>query len=198
MYFTGGEPLIDGEHWNLLEELIDTDRSSGITLLYNTNLTTIKYKDKNIIDIWRQFKSVKIQCSIDAVGRPLEYIRSGTDWDKIKSNIDQLLSAVRNSKIKISLNPLLSILNIWFIDTLYDYALLNKIPVNLAILSGPDYLALDVIPDQLKTSALDKIAQLEAQYKIDNSKLIYIKNLINNNSNQHLFRQTLSHVLLTR
>lgn len=196
MYFTGGEPLISDDHWDMLEELIDTGRSSGIVLMYNTNLTTIKYKDKNIIDIWRQFKSVKIQCSIDAVGQPLEYIRSGTNWEKIKSNIDQLVSALKNSNITVSFSPVLSILNIWFIDTLYDYALLNNIPVDLIILSGPDYLALDVIPDQLKTSALDKINKLEAQYKIDNNTLLRIKNLINNNNNQHLFRQTVSHVLL--
>ena len=196
MYFTGGEPLISSDHWNLLEELIDTDRSSSISLMYNTNLTTIKYKDKNIIDIWRQFKSVKIQCSIDAVGQPLEYIRSGTIWEKIKSNIDQLVSAVQSSNITVNFSPVLSILNIWFIDTLYDYASLNNITVDLIILSGPDYLALDVIPDQLKILALDKINQLEAQYKIDNNTLLRIKNLINNNTNQQLFQQTVSHVLL--
>jgi sulfatase maturation enzyme AslB (radical SAM superfamily) len=130
--------------------------------LYNTNLTTIKYKDKNIIDIWRQFKSVKIQCSIDAVGQPLEYIRSGTSWEKIKSNIDQLVSASQNSNITMNFSLVLSILNIWFVDTLYDYASMNNIPVDLIILSGPDYLALDVMPGQLKTVALDKINQLES------------------------------------
>jgi sulfatase maturation enzyme AslB (radical SAM superfamily) len=196
MYFTGGEPLICRDHWDLLEELIDTDRSSGISLLYNSNLTTIKYKDKNIIDIWRQFKSVNIQCSIDAVGQPLEYIRSGAAWEKIKSNIDQLMSFSKNSNITVSFSPVLSILNIWFIDTLYDYAALNNIPVNLIILSGPDYLALDVIPDQLKTSALGKIDQLEARYKIDHTILSRIRSLINNNINQPLFHQTVSHVLL--
>lgn len=196
MYFTGGEPLISSDHWNLLEELIATGRSSGISLMYNTNLTTIKYKDKNIIDIWHQFKSVNIQCSIDAVGQPLEYIRSGTDWQKIKSNIDQLVLASQNSNIAVVFSPVLSVLNIWFIDTLYDYALSNNISVNLIVLSGPDYLALDVIPDQLKTLAMDKVNQLESRHQIDHNTLLHIKNLINNNANQHLFQQTISHVLL--
>ena len=106
------------------------------------------------------------------------------------------MSAVQSSNITVNFSPVLSILNIWFIDTLYDYASLNNITVDLIILSGPDYLALDVIPDQLKILALDKINQLEAQYKIDNHTLLRIKNLINNNTNQQLFQQTVSHVLL--
>ena len=196
MYFTGGEPLINGEHWELLEELINTGQASRITLIYNTNLTTIKYKDKNIIDIWRQFKHVMLQCSIDAIGKPLEYIRSGTSWGKIKLNLEQLLALPGKSNIKITLSPVLNILNLWFIDELYKYASSNSIQLDLNVLTGPDYLALDVIPDSLKSLALDKINKLESDYKIDNNTLSHIKNLINNNTNQFLFRQTISHILL--
>ena len=90
MYFTGGEPLVNGEHWQLLEELITSGMSKQISLMYSSNLTTLKYKNKDIINIWRQFKHVQIHCSIDAVGEPLENIRSGTNWEKIKSNLTQL------------------------------------------------------------------------------------------------------------
>ena len=196
MYFTGGEPLLNGEHWQLLEELVDSGRSVGISLMYNTNLTTIKYKDKNIIGIWKKFKKVNIQCSIDAVGEPLEYIRSGTSWEKIKLNLNQLISASQNSNIAITLSPVLSILNIWFVDELYKYASLNNIPINLIILTGPDYLALDVMPDSLKPLALSIINKLESTYNIDNKTVLHIKDLINQSKNQILFQQTISHVLL--
>jgi len=196
MYFTGGEPLISADHWTLLEKLIDTGRSSDISLMYNTNLTTIKYKDKNIIDIWTKFKKVDIQCSIDAVGKPLEYIRSGTSWDKIKSNLAQLLEIFQDSNINITLSPVLSILNIWFIDELYEYAWSNNIMVQPIILTGPDYLALDVIPDKLKSLALDKINNIESRYDVDLDLLLHVKNLINSNINQYLIQQTISHILL--
>jgi sulfatase maturation enzyme AslB (radical SAM superfamily) len=196
MYFTGGEPLINSEHWTLLEELIDSGLASRISLMYNTNLTTIKYKDKNIINIWQQFKTVSIKCSIDAVGEPLEYIRSGTSWEKIKLNLDQLILASLNSNINIVLSPVLSILNIWFISELYEYASSKNIPIDLIILTGPDYLALDVMPDSLKTVALELIDKLELEYNIDTNTILHIKNLINNNINQSLFQQTISHILL--
>jgi hypothetical protein len=195
MYFTGGEPLISSDHWKLLEELIDAGKSFQISLMYNTNLTTIKYKDKNIIDIWKKFKNVNIQCSIDAVGEPLEYIRSGTSWPKIKSNLEQLLENSQNN-INIGLSPVLSILNIWFIDELYKYAKSNNIKVYPIVLTGPDYLALNVVPDNLKSLALDKINAIESSYNIDKEMVLQIKNLINNNINQCLFAQTISHILL--
>jgi hypothetical protein len=195
MYFTGGEPLIISDHWRLLEELIANGQSTNIALLYNTNLTTIKYKDKNIIDIWRQFKQVNLQCSIDTIGKPLEYIRSGASWSKIKSNLTELLEAAQDSTIKLTLSPVVSILNIWFLAELYEYARLNNIRVEPIILTGPDYLALDVIPDILKALALEKIQQL-ANYKVDYNIILRMKQLINKNNNQFLFPQTISHVLL--
>jgi hypothetical protein len=164
--------------------------------MYNTNLTTIKYKDKNIIDIWRRFRGVSIQCSIDAVGKPLEYIRSGTNWENIKVNLDQLILASKDSNINVTLSPVLSILNIWFIEELYKYASSKNITIDLIILTGPDYLALDVMPDSLKPQALSIINKLESDYNINNNVILRIKNLINNNINQCLFQQTISHVLL--
>jgi organic radical activating enzyme len=196
MYFTGGEPLIISDHWALLEELIDNNRAANISLMYNTNLTTIKYKDKNIIDIWKKFKKVFIQCSIDTVGEPLEYIRSGASWDKITSNLAELLAASQNSNITIALAPVLSILNIWTIDKLYEYASLNNISVELVILTHPDYLSISAIPDELKSLAMNIVNILEAKYNVNDGKIINIKSLIEKNTKQHLFRETILHVLL--
>jgi sulfatase maturation enzyme AslB (radical SAM superfamily) len=159
-------------------------------------LTTIKYKDKNVIDIWKQFKNVRVRCSIDAVGAPLEYIRSGTSWEKIKFNLTHLILVSQKSNITVVLAPVVSILNMWFVDELYKYAWSNNITVEPIILTGPDYLAIDVIPDELKSLALEKITNIESSYPIDKKIVQHIKNLINNNRNQFLFQQTISHVLL--
>jgi sulfatase maturation enzyme AslB (radical SAM superfamily) len=194
MYFTGGEPLINPEHWDLLKELVESGRAQGIALVYNTNLTTIKYKDIEIVNLWSQFKSVQVHCSIDAVGPPLEYIRSGAVWEKIQDNLQTLLATTADSNISVSLSPVLSILNIWFIAKLFDYAEQHKVPVNLHVLTGPDYLALNVMPDQLQTQALEQLQLIRNRI---NLKLFdYIRNLIENNINSYLFNHTIGHVLL--
>jgi len=190
MYFTGGEPLINGEHWDLLEELIATDQAQRITLVYNTNLTTLKYKDRSIVDIWAHFKKVDIKCSIDAVGQTFEYIRSGAEWNKVNDNIDIL----QKLPVNIVLSPVISVLNIWNIGELCEYARLKKIKITPIVLSGPDYLALDVIPDQLKQQALTAAKPLKQH--IDGNTYNRIIELIENNQNQCLFKHTISHILL--
>jgi sulfatase maturation enzyme AslB (radical SAM superfamily) len=194
IYFTGGEPLINPEHWDLLQELVDSNRAGNISLMYNTNLTTIKYKDIEVINLWSQFKSVKIQCSIDAIGQPLEYIRSGCEWAKIESNLQTLINSVYKSKISVSISPVLSILNIWFIADLFAYANQNRITINPIVLAGPDYLALDVIPDQLKEQALAQLALIKSH--ISPSMFDHICGLIQNNINNSLFNHTIGHILL--
>jgi MoaA/NifB/PqqE/SkfB family radical SAM enzyme len=194
MYFTGGEPLISPGHWNLLKELVDSGRSQAISLMYNTNLTTIKYQDIDVLDLWKKFKAVQINCSIDAIGTPIEYIRSGCNWTKIENNLQTLINSVHKSKIKLLLTPVLSILNIWFIAELYDYAARYNIPVEPIILKNPGYLALDVIPDLLQAQALEQIGLIKKY--ISPNMFGHLNVTIQNNVNNYLINQTIAHVLL--
>jgi molybdenum cofactor biosynthesis enzyme MoaA len=193
MYFTGGEPLIIAEHWNLLQTLVDNNQAKNISLLYNTNLTTIKYKDLDIVNLWEKFKSVTINCSIDAVGPPLEFIRSGSNWTKIKNNLEKIIKLNLNS-IKIILTPVISILNIWFIVDLFEYAKQNNLSTAPIVLTGPDYLALNVVPDELKDLARQKLKKIQAY--IDENLYKQLHQMIEVNDNQGLFNHTVSHVLL--
>jgi sulfatase maturation enzyme AslB (radical SAM superfamily) len=194
IYFTGGEPLILSDHWEILNELIQKNLAKNIKLVYNTNLTTLKYKDTDIIDIWKKFSSVEVRCSIDAIGEPLEYIRSGSNWTKIKNNIHNLLSVIENTNIELRMTPVLSILNVWFIDKLFELTNDHNITTRLTILYGPDYLGLNVIPDQLKDQALAKVEKIKKYISLQQYQVIV--DLIINNINQCLFQHTLRHVLL--
>lgn len=161
--------------------------------MYNTNLTTIRYKDLDIIDLWKKFKSVTVRCSIDAIGQPLEFIRSGANWTKIKNNLESLKN-FNSRTIEVSLTPVISILNLWFVRELFEYAKQNNFKVAPIVLTGPDYLALDVIPDRLKELALEKLSQI--QIYIDKNLYDHLLGLIENNINRCLFNQTIAHILM--
>ena len=90
------------------------------------------------------------------------------------------------------MTPVVSILNIWWLDQLYNYATELNIPMAPIILHGPDYLALDVIPDSLKDRALHIVNQIQYQ----TPEIAQIKNLIENNLNQDLLLHTFSHIML--
>lgn len=191
LYYTGGEPFINAEHWSLLEELVDKGFSKNIALRYNSNLSTLKYKDKDIVNLWKNFKSVSIMASIDAVGQKFNYLRSGLDFDAVDQNLRTLCAT---PGVNTVITPTMNILNIWFVAELLEYYK-NKVTVNITDLEYPDFLSLTAMPDSLKPLALDQLDQIEKLYNKPN-KIDFYRQQIINNHNQHLFRDTLNHVLL--
>ena len=114
-YFAGGEPLITSEHYTILEEMIRQKRTD-IKLTYNTNLSNIKFKDKDLIDLWSHFTNrVSVYASIDHYGRRAEYIRHGTDWAQVESNYKAVQQL---SGVELVVNSVVSIFNCL---TLYDF-----------------------------------------------------------------------------
>ena len=195
IYFTGGEPMISKDHWHILEELIRTGRSKKINLMYNTNMTVLKFKDKDIIDMWNQFAHVAINCSLDAIGKPLEYIRSGTSWNDVSQNLNKLIKLDKN-KFTIIISPTIGILNIWFLKELTEFAYNNNLRFSPILMDGPPFLEISVIPDSLKELALEQLRLADSYGVMPNGVTDVLKNKITNNQNSHLFDHAVRHVLL--
>jgi MoaA/NifB/PqqE/SkfB family radical SAM enzyme len=121
-YFAGGEPLITEEHYIMLEEMIRLGRTD-IELRYNTNLSALKYKDKDLLDLWSHFKTkIQVYASLDDFGPRAEYIRSGTNWEQIEKNFKKLKTV---SFVNIQINSVLSIFNFVTFSEFYHYLLDN-------------------------------------------------------------------------
>jgi sulfatase maturation enzyme AslB (radical SAM superfamily) len=119
-YFAGGEPFITEEHYVILEEMIKQNRTD-VVLRYNTNLSTLKYKDKDLMRLWKHFKrGVEVYASLDHYGERAEYIRHGTDWGQIESNFERLKT---NPDITLHINSVLSIYNYESFGDFYQYLL---------------------------------------------------------------------------
>lgn len=116
-YFAGGEPLITDEHYVMLEEMIRLGRTD-IVLRYNTNASNIKYKKHDVLDLWKHFKKVELSCSIDHYGERAEYLRKGTDWGKVESN---LLTFRELDYVSFQINTVFSLFNYPTISEFYDY-----------------------------------------------------------------------------
>lgn len=189
-YFTGGEPLLLNDHWAMLEKLIECGYSKQVRLLYNTNLTVLKYKDKEIFNLWSQFKEVDIMCSLDATGERFNYIRSGGNWIDVEKNLLKLLN---HKNLKVSIAYTVSILNIWEMADDLNYFKSIGVPVRINILNNPDILSLDVIPDELKNIALNSL-ELCKELLTEN-EFTALQNMIVNNFSKNLFKNTLGHIL---
>jgi organic radical activating enzyme len=60
--FTGGEPFMIGEHFRLLETIVDRGIAGQVEIHYNTNGTQYPEEAE---EIWKHFKTVEIAFCID-------------------------------------------------------------------------------------------------------------------------------------
>ena len=84
LYFAGGEPLMIKEHRRFLDEIIKRGYAKQISLRYNSNGIFV---NKDIIDVWSQFKQVRYAFSIDAYAEKNHYIRYPTKWQDIEKSL---------------------------------------------------------------------------------------------------------------
>ena len=174
-YFAGGEPLITDEHYTILEEMIRKGRTD-VTLRYNTNASNIKYKNHDILDLWKHFKRVELSCSIDHYGERAEWLRHGTDWGKVESN---LLTFRNLDFVKFQMNTVFSIFNYTTIGEFYNYLKeKNLVKIDdwhhsLYLAVHPPYYSAKSMPKELK-----EIAQTKAKKFIESNGPSWV--LLNN------------------
>ena len=154
-YFAGGEPLITDEHYVILEEMIRKGRTD-ITLRYNTNASNIKYKDYDLLDLWKHFKKVELSCSLDHYGARAEWLRHGTDWEKVENNLQEFRKL---DYVHFQINTVFSIFNYMTIGEFFDY-LISKNLVrendwynSLYLAVHPSYYSAKSLPVEYKKEA---------------------------------------------
>ena len=151
IYFTGGEPLINKKHYEILDFCIDNGFAKNITLEYNTNGTTL---NKNLLEQWRQFASVVVCFSIDGMDDLADYIRNPSKWDVIKQNMYNLDNA-DIPQLWCTTNVTVNIFNVkHFLDMLdwYHSAGFKRFHHKLLWhrLVGPEFLNIQVLPPKTK------------------------------------------------
>ena len=159
-YFAGGEPLITQEHYVILEELIRKGRTDTV-LRYNTNASTINYKQYDVIDLWKYFDRVELSCSIDHYGERAELMRHGTDWGKVEENLKKFRSL---EFVNFQMNTVLSVFNYLTLDDFYDYMIKKNLVDpkidwyhSLYMAVHPPYYCARALPAPMKAIARERI-----------------------------------------
>jgi MoaA/NifB/PqqE/SkfB family radical SAM enzyme len=117
--FTGGEPFMIKEHFDMLQGLVDRGLSKNIEIHYNTNGT--QYPE-GAADIWRHFKLVEIAFSIDDVGARFEYQRSGAKWDDVVENIRMFkYHRAISHNIKLQVCSTVNVFNVYYLEELANW-----------------------------------------------------------------------------
>lgn len=151
IYFAGGEPLLMEEHYLILEKLIELGKTD-VRIRYNTNLSRLQYKKKNVLDYWNKFSNVEIWASLDSFKERAEYIRKGTNWQQIENNINLIKSNCPHVNFNISAT--LGVYNAYDIVNFVEYIISNgfveKNKYMLNMIQTPEYLRIQTLPAHYK------------------------------------------------
>jgi MoaA/NifB/PqqE/SkfB family radical SAM enzyme len=160
IYFAGGEPFLYPEHLKMLWRLIEIG-NTDVVLKYNTNLSTLKYKKTNFVDVWKHFPNVTIGASIDDMDDVVEYIRTNSRWEDLKNNMNYLLE--NSPHVQISPSPTIGIMNLETFPRFHKYAIQNGWyrfnSFGLNYVKWPVFLDIYHLPQWYKTDMIDIYTQ---------------------------------------
>jgi MoaA/NifB/PqqE/SkfB family radical SAM enzyme len=156
LQFTGGEPIINQEHYDLLDS-IPQHLKHKIKLRYASNLSHIKFKKYDLVKIWNEFKTVNIKISMDGVGDVYNFIRQDGDWDNVYTNMMVLDS---EPTIDVAAGITIQAHNIYHMPEFYDFWKHSDIKLRFItanILQTPRYLAPSVWPEEYREAIINKL-----------------------------------------
>jgi sulfatase maturation enzyme AslB (radical SAM superfamily) len=148
----GGEPFYaDKEvHKTFLRSL---KHPENIKLHYITNGTI--FPDDEFWTIWKNFRKIDIQLSIDGIGKTFEYLRYPAEWDTVYKNLQKY--RVRN--IQVSVGHTVSWLNVLYLDEFLEWCEKQKLDAPfIGPVSNPEWLSVQSLPSWAKEIVNQQLA----------------------------------------
>jgi len=175
--FTGGEPFMIQEHFNLLQGLIDRGLASNIEIHYNTNGTQWPEPAE---EIWRHFKIVEIAFSIDDVGERFEYQRSNAVWTEVINNIAKFRALrSRHSNIRLQICCTINVFNVYYLETVAQWILEQKMDfIYWNMMHDAYFFSISSLPDRAKQAIADRLlaAQVPGPVKEEFARVVDFMN----------------------
>ena len=164
IYWVGGEPLLYAQHWQAMQRIVELEFANQVRVRYNTNLSQVTYKGKNLYDILRNFANWEICASLDGTGPVGEYIRTGLDYSSWLENFkmgiaNQQFPRQMRIDFTLTLPGMVEVANIVRLAKDLNVGLLSKViftftpDIVLSPLALPKTILLDWIKDIQKEIA---------------------------------------------
>lgn len=156
--FAGGEPLMDPQHYRILDML--APYGDQIEIKYATNLSTLGKNNRTIWEYWPKFKSVAVNVSIDGMEKSYEYVRGNASWAELINNIKQIQTIPNISRIVGAVTVQVS--NVLILDKIIEYFLDDLgIIFHTHRVEYPKILSAQVLPRELQVLAITKLRAVE-------------------------------------
>lgn len=187
---SGGEPLIISDFYDVLDNI--ASQYSNLGLISIEVVTNCNAKEKyfsrfkeSITLLSTRFK-IAITISMEAVENQAEYIRTGLDWNRFNSNVNELCAMSSNNKnIQVTFNATINVLSVprldcfllWVINLETNNQI--RIKINTKIVKSPECHSIFILPSSF-SKYIDSAISVLKNSKISHTKyynfLVDIKN----------------------
>jgi MoaA/NifB/PqqE/SkfB family radical SAM enzyme len=158
--FTGGEPFMIDQHFDMLQGIVDRGIAGQVEIHYNTNGTL--FPDRGV-EIWKQFKTVEIAFSVDDIGPRFEYQRSNASWGTVKENINRF-RIMRDSMPNLQLQccTTVNVFNVRYLDEVALWIALQDFDfVYWNMMHDAWYFSISRLPAEAKQHIADYLANCD-------------------------------------
>jgi hypothetical protein len=157
--FAGGEPLMDPNHYKILDLL--ATHGENIELKYATNGTVTGIKGgRTIHDYWPKFKNIVVNVSIDGLHDVYEYIRGNGKFEDVEENV-KVFNSFPNVKYVVGACTVQAG-NIMQLPDIIDY-FLNTMGIVFYShrVNYPNVLSAQCLPAEYKEIVIDQLTAMK-------------------------------------
>ena len=195
--FIGGEPLIMDKLYNYIDRILNkyknTTPTHPIFISIVTNFNTPDAYFNKFLGLVNKIArtpwiTLDLSVSLESMGNRTEFVRTGSDWERIQDNLDKLLTEINNlkadhviqaeNKIAVNIMAALNALCIsdlpnffkWVVDLQTTY----NLPINIrgSQVVYPQWLSPGILPESYVEYIEQSITILE-NGKLDNNKYLF-------------------------
>jgi MoaA/NifB/PqqE/SkfB family radical SAM enzyme len=176
--FYGGEPFMSKKMWSVLEMAVEKGYAKDIELHYATNGTQWP-KDK--VEIFKHFRHLNLNFSIDGVGEQFEFMRYPAVWSEAQENMEYAREFKKtHHDMQLSWCSTMSTMNIYNLPELLDefyktYA--NDFGIYINLVHGPIHYNISKFPLDIREKVIERLEQIPKEY--ENIWWHYLPGIIN-------------------
>jgi MoaA/NifB/PqqE/SkfB family radical SAM enzyme len=163
LHFMGGEPLVNDKFFEVLQRCVDQNRTD----FHVTFVTNGTVWDNAYVRLLNNFKSVSIEVSIENFHESNDYIRIGSDYKKIQTNIESMIAG-HGEKISVVLRTVPQALSIMHYDTVIDFALAHGVNIDYNLLLDPVMMQISVLPIEIRQHVVNHLSN-KYRFLLDNN-----------------------------
>ena len=158
LYLLGGEPLINDFHDEIVELLVNTNRAKDIDIHYSSNM---QIDIEKYLPMWKQFKFIDLNVSIDGSYKTYEYIRWPGKWEKLFKNLKRACDFSKETNFNPTIATTVQNLNAAnMYDLINECSIINGVSLSFFFIPVTGGNFLELTPARILEEEITKLQTL--------------------------------------